>query len=151
MKINIGIERGLIDGYKNIDFPVQDGQIDGVEYGDITNLENFNIADNSVNTIRSIYTLNKIPFDYTGQILHNWTQKLEQGGELIIQLYYGKIIGHAIAFNTINVQETNNIIYNNCRSLHDLSEFTTLLRNLGYEILEKQVIDFSFFIKAVKL
>lgn len=151
-KLNLGCGNDFILEYRNIDINPTSPH---VERADITNLNLINIVDNSINEIRAVDCLQIIPLGLIPATIQNWVQKLEAHGELIIQAHDAQVLSNSIAYEQINLQEANQLIFGPNERRHSsfvsIGMIESLLLQNGCEILDKSIAGMIFHIRARKI
>lgn len=87
IKLNLGCGAYLLDGYRNIDRLNANGEIKGVQYGDITKLDC--CESNSIGEIYSAHVLQCFhDRELVPVALKEWHRILKPGGTLIVEVPY---------------------------------------------------------------
>lgn len=150
VKLNLGCGQDIRKNYLNVDLYIEDKN---VIRGDFVNLNGFGIKDNSVDEILAVNIIQLIPMNALGKIIHHWSTKLKSDGEIFIQAPSAESIGNMLAHNQAPITEVQELIFgtpphNQFRSLYDMSFIETLLKQIGFAIVSKNLNGPYFSIRA---
>lgn len=147
-KLNFGANNNIRENYFNIDLQPNNPKI---HRGDIRNLNQLSIADNSVEEIVATKVIEFLPVNEIGFAIKHWFDKLKTGGTLFIQSYDANILGNKLKYFQLDLTTVNNILYGqNQKSIHALGALEKLAMQIGFSTIEKGYIQDEFFIKMKK-
>lgn len=119
------------------------------EFDTINNISKY--EDNSLDVIIIQDLLDYIPREDTTSILQSVVSKLKKGGSLYIQGMDFNQLGAAISFDMMDANIIKEIMYLNKRSIHEMSEIITYLKNLKLKPKVKKYINIiEYYIEAYK-
>lgn len=147
IKLNLGCGQDIIEGYENWDV---NPKVDGVKK--CQSYAQLPYETNSVNEIRSIYTLCKIYPNEVSQVLQHWFSILENGGILSVELPDIVLISNRISFGETDIGQFQEWIYgnNDRKSVFTIQTFKQLVENLGFKVIETGIQDITFWAKLTK-
>lgn len=147
IKLNLGCGSDTIEGYDNIDVnPIAGGVIKCQSYAQLP------YEPNSVNEIRAIYTLCKIPPIEVADVLRHWYNLLEPGGTISIELPEIVLIANRISFGPVDIGQYQDWIFgnNDRKSVFTIDTFKQLVTNLKFVVVEGGFQDITFWMKLRK-
>jgi hypothetical protein len=109
------------------------------------------VQDNSCEEIYIADLLDYVNYNEAMIILDDLVRKISLGGTLIIQSADLFLLSSAITFNDIDQQIAKMVLFNNKKTIYNLQEIESELKNRNLDILEKKHINiFEYYIKATK-
>ena len=152
MKLNLGSGQDIRLGYTNIDLIIGNKDI---EYGDFKNLNNCGIQPSSVDEILAINCIQYIRFNDLGNILVNWIDKLQIGGEMYIESLDSNMLGTTFTYDQKSIQDINQYLYPQEKivpcGLYSLMGIESFLNQNGCETQMKGYKDLNFYIKIKRV
>lgn len=109
MKVQLGVRPTPMNGYYCIDFAAQPTDMDRV-LGDPYKLDSL-LDANEVSEMVVGDSLDYLPLQARSKALNHWLTKLSHRGTIVITGNDPKYIGHVIFDGSINIEQTNSIIY----------------------------------------
>lgn len=135
MKINLGANNNVIEGYLNIDIDPNDSRI---VKGDMLNLDSLNIKNGEVEEIQATHVLEYIPFQYLKLALETWFNKLKSGGTLILTTWDMQMLSRQIAFNQMSIDSINEVLFPQTkvpiRSVYTYPLIYKIALHIGYKL-----------------
>jgi hypothetical protein len=151
MKVNLECGTNFLVGYKNIDSNPQHKLVEKGSFRDLTSLK---VTDDSVEELNIGSALEKIHMSEIGQILGHWKQKLKVGGRLYIKSLDANLIGTALCYDQVSLDEANKNLFGNPatpnKGLYSLTTMEIFLQRAGFKTIEKGLTGFQFFIEVEK-
>lgn len=121
----------------------------GTTFESIENITN--ISDSSYQEILINDVLDYLDYNQLSNILDAISNKLAQGGSLIIQSSDLNLLANAISFNDIDTSIAKSVLFNGKKNIYVMHELEKELLNRNLDIVEKKYINiFEYFIKAIK-
>lgn len=154
MKLNLSSRNDIRPkGYLNIDTLPLNLPEDIYRCGPINNLD-WLCADNSVDEITAINSLNRIELCGVSATLKNWHSKLILGGLLSVVVPDAKCVCHQFE-NDLDLTKLNAILYgdsyNEFKSLLDLPPLIKMLEDAKFHVDTVKYNGFLIYVGAVKL
>lgn len=119
------------------------------EFDTINNVSNY--EDNSLDEIIIQDLLDYIPREDAASVLRSLVSKLKKEGSIHIQGMDFNQLGAAISFDMIDSNILKSIMYLNKRSIHEMSEIITYLKDLNLKFKIKKYINIiEYYIEAYK-
>lgn len=155
MKVNLECGSNILNGYVNINSEM----VDNTHVGDANfiigvynNLDPV-LEDNSAEEIIFNPVLNCLPPSDIAQCVTHWRNKLIDGGMLVVSFTDILRVSTGIVRGDIDYQNAHNILYGQngeIKSLTDLNNIKSLLRQLGFTIDFVDTFQITNLIRAVK-
>jgi predicted SAM-dependent methyltransferase len=121
----------------------------GVTFDRITNLDNYDNDSIDSIIIQDLLDYYIIEEDY--RVLYKLYEKLKPGGKIEIQSIDIKKLCIAIAFNEINENFVQHILYPYKQSIHSINQIQSFLNKIGFSIeVKKYVNALEYYFIAIK-
>lgn len=148
MKLNLGCGNDIRLGYINVD---KKKTHPSVIVDNITVLSG--ISESSADEITAINVLQYIGINQLQLTIRLWISKLIKGGRLYIESTDSNMLGTLMAFNNIQVNEFNNLLYSQedkYIALYNLTVLNDILSSENMQITQKGYNGYNFYIEAIK-